>query len=579
MAGFVGVCSNSLKESEHQITDALQATVYAAHTHHAMLLNEAPFLLGRSFVTFLETEKRVASAHGVSVYVDGEIFAYPKSGTENNTYAQQVLSSYTTDQLHKLIFNTDGIFIIIIFDSVKKQLLLITDRFGLKPFYVAEQNGAFFFAPEVKCFSYFSSFQLKVRKEHVECFLTLGHFLGSGTWLESVYLAEPATVYTYRWQEQSLKTEMYWSWGKIRRSNLTLSDAADELGQRLDTTFNNQFGGNFRTGIGLSGGLDSRCLLAAVHNRNPVTYTFGIEKSADVAVARQVARVANVKHHYFDLKIDHWLQRRFSGVWKTDGMLNMYHMHYSHLMNELPKWFDVNLSGFLGDVVIGGSYLKKEGKSFVNRAVNESIAAHYFGNFASQSNYKNSYFDTERVDPFVIYNRGRRLIGMGAEEANKTIPQRLPFMSVPLMEFAYSLPDELRADSKVYDLALLRKYPAFYKNIPNASKGVPIIENPDFFWRAKKALHYATQGLKYRLGMSISYTDVFNWIKEPETATQIRALLDPKKALYRDLIDVNFLTQFVEPHIEGKKNHTRQIMVALTIEVWLQQLLNNKFRD
>lgn len=572
MAGFVGVCSTSIHESYATILEAAKLTVYSDITKVESLVDE-PFLrASRSFVSFLEEGERHASSNDVEVWLDGEIFSQESS----DRFCQDLLKHYQANMLSEFLVKVDGVFTVMICDRKKKLLSLITDRHGLRTFYFAHQNRNLMFAPEVKCFARLKTFKLNVRRDALQCLLDLEHFVGKMTWLEDVEAAEPATIIQFAWEENRLSQHRYWNWGMIKKSNLTFNDAAVRMGELLDATIKQRAKGNFRLGIGLSGGLDSRCLLAATHSIKPVTYTFGIEKSADVRIARQVAEVANVKHHTFDLKTDHWLEKRFSGVWKTDGMMNMYHMHYSHLLNEISKFMDVNLSGFLGDVVMGGSYLNKKGKTFLDQRITPEIAKHYYGKYAAFTDPSDSYFDIDKVDTYVMYNRGRRMIGLGAEEPNKTIPQRLPFMGNQLMEFCYSLPDEFRFESKLYNKALLMRYPVFYRDIPNASTGLPILEQPTLWSKVRKAYGFGVYAIKYKLGMATSYTDAYNWLKEPQTAALLRKVLDPKNALYSAYTEENLVLKFVEPHVKGKGNYMKQVMGALTVEVWLQQLLNGK---
>jgi asparagine synthase (glutamine-hydrolysing) len=169
------------------------------------------------------------------------------------------------------------------------------------------------------------------------------------------------------------------------------------------------------------------------------------------------------------------------------------------------------------------------------------------------------------------------MIGMGAEEPAKTIPQRLPFMDTALMDFAYSLPDQFRAHSKVYNKALLLKYPAFYKTIPHAATGVPISNNPTLLNIILKKYDRLLWIAKYKLGMQVSYTNVQNWVKETETAQLITKILDPEGALYPSFTSQNFMRKYWQPHLSGSKNFIREVMGALTFEIWLQQILNKKF--
>jgi asparagine synthetase B (glutamine-hydrolysing) len=358
---------------------------------------------------------------------------------------------------------------------------------------------------------------------------------------------------------------------------MSLENASEELGSILENAVRSRRSANCRIGVGLSGGFDSRAILAAIREDKPVTYTFGIEESSDVRIAKRVAGLAGVKNIHFDMHVEQWLEKRYSGVWKTDGMLNMYHMHYSHLMNEIPKIMDVNLSGFLGDGVLGQTYLFRKGNLFLNKRVDRITAQYYYGKFCEFSNPDDAFFDIPKLDVYLIYNRGRRLTGLGMEEANKTVFQRLPFMDIKLMDFSYSLPDEYRHNSVMYHQALLLKYPEFYKHIPHATSGMAIRKDPSVFYKAMKMYHRMVWIAKFKLGIATSFTDVYNWVKEPDTAIFLRDVLNPKHALYTNFTSRNFLEEFVEPHLEGKGNHVKQLMSALTMEIWLQQIMNKKY--
>ncbi len=580
MSGFVGICSRKLAATETAVTDAVRDTIYSAKTSWRSLANSPELVLARSFFPFLEPAVTEARQGDVTVWIDGEVYneAILNTPGQSLAFANLLLQHYTTDTLQTLLPRVDGIYVAIIHDPRKQQLQIITDRYGLRPFYIAHHNNHLMMAPEVKCFAHFPMLPLQIRADMVDCFMALEHLLNDHTWLEHVALTAPSSIYTYRWDTGKLTSSRYWSWSRIKRTSLSFREAAELLAESLHRASTSRGYGAYGVGVALSGGLDSRAILAAVKERNPITYTFGIENSPDVRVARQVAKFAGVKHVYYDMNVPDWLPQRFSGIWKTDGMLNAYHMHYSHLMEEIPQMIDVNLSGFLGDAVIGGSYLGKKGKSFLNHRIDAEVASHYYGQYYTLCDPEDSFFDLDKVDPYLFYNRGRRMIGMGVEEANKTVPQRMPFMDVQLMDLAYSMPDEYRAESKVYNQALLLQYPEFFKHIPDANSGLPIAVTPSLRMKLHEKMNWMIYAVKYKLGIPTSYTDVYNWIKVPQTAQMIRSMLDPRTALYAQYTRHNYADLYLEPHIKGRRNYMKQIMGAVTLEVWLQQLINKKYR-
>ncbi len=580
MPGFVGVCSRELIVSEGSLDKAVNATIYSADTSAKKVYADDHLILKRSFMNFLEVGGMEAQIKDLYIWVDGEIYNTEEFRTQiNKPFAEAMLYSYTQNSLPDFLTKVDGIFIAIIYDLRKHQLQIITDRYGLKPFYLSQRNNCLMLASELKCFPFMESFTFRIRKDVIDCFIKLQHFMGTATWFEGVDVTVPSTIYTYSLLTDSLTKSRYWSWGSVKSSRSSIKSAVEELSFLLDKSIKARAFGKYKVGVALSGGFDSRAILAATYRNKPVTYTFGIKESADVKIAKSIAAMAGVEHTHFDMYVDDWLRSRFSGIWKTDGMLNMYHMHYSHLMNEIPKIMDVNLSGFLGDAVIGGTYLARKGKPFLNTRITKDIARKYYGDYFEFCDTSDSFFDIDKIDPYLFYNRGRRMIGLGAEEANKTIHQRLPFMDIRLMDFSYSLPDEFRKNSRVYHQALLLQYPEFFKEIPHATSGVPISIDPSIFHVSKRLYHRLVWIAKFKLGIATSFTDVHNWIKEPLTAQFIREILNPKNALYPNYTKTNFVEAYLQPHLSGKESNAKQVMGALTMEIWLQQVINKKYLD
>ena len=146
------------------------------------------------------------------------------------------------------------------------------------------------------------------------------------------------------------------------------------------------------------------------------------------------------------------------------------------------------------------------------------------------------------------------------------------------MEFAYSLPDTYRVNSTVYSKALVRAYGDYFTTIRNASSGVPLSEGKILRHEMIKKFNKYRDMVRYKLGMPVSYTDVYNWIKEPAASKAIVSLLDPKTALYRQFTDVDFVEKYVMPHLHRRMNYSKQVMGAVTLEIWLQEIMLGRYR-
>lgn len=574
MPGIVGISSHSDEMISGEVSQALALMDYSAKSESSICLDERNVVAGMSNFSFL---KLLSSTdfNETSAYVHGEV--YDQSGL-SDSFADQLLSHYNSKSLDKFVAKVDGYYNAILYDRRAGMLLLITDRYGLRPLYIRHKLGSLIFASELKCFQAFSRFTLQIRRDVVDSFLALEHFLGDHTWFADVRVAEPSTIYTYDIRADRLTSMRYWSWSNVRQStSIKIDDASEEVGRLFNEAIKKRTNAQALVGISLSGGLDSRAILASMAEEKPLTFTFGIENSDDVKIAKQVAAVAGVKNVFFNLDTEDWLTARFGGVWKTDGMFNMYHMHYSQHMMHIPSIVELNMSGFLGDAVIGGSYLERNKQYFLNRRIDSTIARKYYGNFFEMSEPDQPYFDLEKIDPYLFYNRGRRMIGLGLEEAHKTIGQRLPFMDAALMDFAYSLPDELRKDSRMYNQMLLKNYPKFFTGIPWQKTGVPIEIKQSVLNRWRAGIHFWKNAVRYKLNQPVSFTNVSAWLRRPNTSAVVGTMLDPKNAIYPQFTTRNLYKEYYLPHLNGDQKKMKGLMGALTLEIWLQQILNKKF--
>jgi asparagine synthase (glutamine-hydrolysing) len=578
MAGFVGICGNPVNESSAQVQQALALTQYSPQAKSSKLKHDANLVLWQSWLEFLGSP--VTTASGASTaWLDGEVFDFPVMFPQaGSTFLDQVLAAYHHDQLADFLNAVDGLFVVLVYDPVKKNLLVLTDRFGLRPFYLAQQQQQLWLAQEVKCFASMGSFRVSVRHDAIDSFIALGHLLGDVTWLHDVYLVKPASIYTFEWEKNSLKQSFYWKWSDIKpQRSIKFQDAVEMISPLFRKAMESRVHTQAKRGLLLSGGLDSRAILAELYKKYPMdTFTFGTEKSRDVVIAARVAKTCGVKNTWYPVYHHDWIQGRFSGIWKTDGMLNAVHMHYSHNIPAIQHEMQVNMSGFLGDVVMGGSYLTKKKKTFLNQRPTADLIRHYYGESDYLPDATDSFFDIEKVDPYMIYNRGRRLIGMGAEEPNKTIWQRIPFFENKLMEASYSLPDEFRAGSKLYTCILLKNYPDLFA-IPDAATMLPLFHPDSTTGVLLEFISTYISKAKALASIPIGFTNYPAWLQEPSAQVLLRSLLDPSKALYAGFTKRNFVTEF----LEGKKWNdglAAQVMAAVTVEVWLQQLLNKRYR-
>ena len=314
--------------------------------------------------------------------------------------------------------------------------------------------------------------------------------------------------------------------------------------------------------ITLSGGLDSRALLAAAaSNKFDIkTFTFGEENCLDVTIARQASDVAGAEHAVKVIDKSNWLHGRDKGIKKTGGLKSMLHMHAMSSFEDIATHSPVLLNGYVGDLVLGGSFLKK---NRLDQAVAFNDAQKAYGKYAKDSLYDDEYFSFPSLDPFFLYNRGIRFTSLGSDLGNDLLQHKKPFMDNKLLEFVYSLPDKYRLNGKVYYAMLLKHYPDYFATIPWQKTGKPLAKKTalvDIKNELKKLIKKTVKGSPLeKIGRSIvskntkDFASYYLWMKNDEFYDYLNDLLMVKSDLVRK-IDEKFIADLVLNFKKGEES-------------------------
>lgn len=524
-----------------------------------------------------------ARRDGNVIWIEGEAYNIDKVSDELELEAGSLstllLGAEQNGDLDKCLNKLDGYFCAVIYNAKERKLKLISDRYGMRLLYWYYRNGVLAWGSEVKAILAVDDLDKSVDPTSYDSFMDLGYLTNERTWFEHIKLIKPATVIEYDIQKDRLRQYHYWKWSEIEPSTLTFDEAVDELGLRFIEAVRRRFSPQERIGISLSGGLDSRAIFAAIDHLYPdyrgYAYTFGIPGCDDIKIAEQViSRSKNWRHEKFHFSAANWFEPRIERVWNTDGMKDMMHMHGSEFAPEIATNIDVNLNGYLGDAVLGGSYLSSD--RHLNRRADEVITSKLYGSYAE--GYSDEFYDIEHYDNFMYMVRGRRLINYGTANILPWVGQRKPFFDNSIVELIFGLPDEFRAYNRLYSAMLQRFFPKYFQDIPWQKTGKPagILAKQSLLTRAfQKGIRIVRDlvGLKSTLG----YTNYSAWIRDDEVSKKLEKLLDFESAKYTRLTDDNLAARWLSPHLQSRlKNNSNEILRAATIELYLQRVYENR---
>jgi len=196
--------------------------------------------------------------------------------------------------------NLNGMFHGLIADNVRGIVTLFNDRYGMHRICYHRSSDAFYFACEAKAILAVHP-ELRVSNARsLGEFVALSCILENRTIFKGIHVLPAASLWTFR-NAELCRQETYFdprSWED--QTPLTSESFYEELRSTITGVLPRYFAGRVHLGIAMTGGLDTRVILAS-HPSAPgslPSYTFGgpFRESQDVRVGRKVANICRQSH-------------------------------------------------------------------------------------------------------------------------------------------------------------------------------------------------------------------------------------------------------------------------------------------
>jgi len=486
--------------------------------------------------------------NNICLFFDGEFYnrseLKKKFNVTSKTDIELFYDIYTKQNSFDFLIDLDGSFTSVLFNKKKNEINLISDRFGFKPLYWSILNNNLVWSSELKGFLLHDDFKININKTAVNDFFKHGYLLNNDTWFSNVNLIPPASILTFDIKSLNINIKKYWDWNNIQSqtNKIDQRELAIEFKELFINSINKRINKNDRIGISLSGGLDSRLILAATDNTKTEinTFTFGKKESYDLHIAKIVSKIKGVPNHSLELNEKNWLYPRINKIWHSDGLFNIMHMHGMEFNNLYKKYMDINLNGFCGDAILGGSYIKKR----------QSVES-------------------------LFNNRGRRFINQALIASESQIIQRRPFFDNDLMDFILKIPKRYRKKSAIYNEMLLQIYPNYFKNVPCTNrKGYPL----NYSKLKVKLINTKNKILNKKQSFQKNYTNYPNWIRNNSNKSFFNKIILNKDAIFPNYINFKKAKYYLNQHMNNKMNFHEELCLIITFEIWLKQIYENKYR-
>ncbi len=538
-------------------------------THGGTYRRDKPFVdaniaASRTSVGIVNQASQPARYSGLRVWLEGEILnrswmanKYLKQidpSIANESDAHLIAALVSVDPNFRFLREFNGVFCGVVYDPTQSQLHFITDRHGLEFLYVVENTDSIAWSSEIKGFLADPNFRPIIDEQSLNEFMIQGHLGDDRTWFRNAKLIPPASHWVWNLTTRHFtEKKQYWSYDEWSsdRSPSDPREAAEESARlfRLAVASCDDRPQN-RVGVLLSGGLDSRAIIAAMPVRDePINaVTFGLPGSSDLAMAKRVASISGANHIFEPIDEQDWFQHREDFVWWLDGHLDFQHMHYATCAPQARQHFDVDLSGFLGDATIGGSYLNVNGMTETSR----------------------------------IVNRGRRFIGYGLQQGKIFSHERLPFFDNDFLSHAMRIPASLRRDSRFYFQMLRFLLPPKFHSIPWQATGMSIRVPPPLHALSSlvtKVNRRARKAVGFR-SVNREFHDYHRWLASNSGRKLLSHYLLDTEAQYRSLSSFQRRSELAKVAAKSQfdERDVHFLSRGLTLECWLRQIDNPNLR-
>lgn len=436
------------------------------------------------------------------LWLAGEVFAAPDNfgamspeHSRTPAFRAELLREYL--RIGEAVFaQLDGEFTAVLWDDAEKTLRVINDRFGGLPFYWAQTPEGFAFAGGVRGVLMAPGVSAEPDREALREALTFGGFrLRDRTNVAAVKMFPAATVGTVKLGEFSLRR--YWHWNDIAPVDASVPEAMEQLGALWSRAIDRRLKDARRPGQTLSGGLDSRAILAEAAPKcsSWTAITYGIPGCDDARYAETAARRANahwVFHPLYSGADPDWLDFRTSLIQQTDGMIQLGDLMHLETLPLQAELLDAHLSGYIGDAVIGPTF---NNVATLEQALNSMP---YYGDRFGISQADGVAIMSELAKPldgaplrFVTFeHKLPQSTNQMSVAWRPFLRVRKPFTDYALFDFAQGLNPASRGDDAIYERWLVSRYPQFFRDIPNQKTGMPIL-TPRWRVQIERAQRYS----------------------------------------------------------------------------------------
>ena len=500
--------------------------------------------------------------------------------------------------------------------------MIANDRFSSRPLYYAQlSDGGIAFGSQVHTVLQAPDIPRDLDERSVRELFQYQRVHGTRTLNRAISMLPPATF--LRVSDGRIALEC-WFQMDYRPERRTVTDWAEALADSFHRSARRCLRGTNRVGLLLSGGLDSRMVVAAVDDQI-TCFHFNDSQNREYETARRIAAVRDFEFTYLPRTVDHYANLFEHGVDIGDGQYAFFH---SHALGLLPQdSVDVILHGFAPELFFRGTNLPRAPRTVLGRTIYledlEVLATVNEANVAREirSNLKYSLHHTQ---PHQFFRESwaknfESLMLVSAQELvddarlhsddpydwfiwadtrfHCKYPSFLFEMALrhfhtersvvfhnDILDLHLRMPIRARADSRIWNRAV-RRLNRHVAAVPNANTERSLFPGPlgltiDLTIEAatrigrRFGIQPRPRGPELKPGMPWWHTEG-SWpsfreliVHEERLRKLIEATIVDPEAIDPDIFDIARIKSAFADHLTGRQNHTDFLLLLATFGGW-----------
>lgn len=603
MPGIVGLITKRPRQwAEPQLSQMLAAVRHEPFYRAGTWIDESlGVYVGWTVIkdSFAEGMPLRDRKRGLTLLFSGEEYGHRNFAAEGDeSQAAYLLRLAATDP--HFVSRLDGIFHGVLAESIARSVALFSDRYGMHRLCYHESDGAFYFAAEAKAILAARPDLRVPSPQGLGEFLVCSCVLENRTIFKDIAVMPAASRWTFQDGALTHKEAYFHPKEWEEQAPLDAESYYQALRESLVKTLPSYFEGPQRTAVALTGGMDTRVILAqyAPAAGSLPTYTFGsmFRDCRDVQIARKVADARCQTHQVitvgkeFLTNFPSYAERT---VYLTEGGVDVSRASDLYVSEKARQIAPAKVVGTYGSEIVRHAVMFKPmlpaGELFQGEMVSDVRRAHE--TYAAIRRVHPVTFAAFRQSPW--YHHGV----LALEQTQLSV--RSPFLANDFVAAVYRAPAILSPSHDVR-LRLISDGSAALQRIPS-DRGVGGTHGSltstlaraylEFTFKAEYACDYGMPQWAARMNSWISplaleriflgrhkFLHYRVWYRD-ELANYVRdVLLDPR-TLARPFLQSSNVEAIVKRHLQGNRNSTTAIHKLLTMELLFRQFFDPQATD